>query len=171
MKIFTTILLLFVSNIIAAQTATIWGKVIDSRKAEPVSMAAITISHQAQKGLLNWGSKTTNADDKGWFKIDSLKAGDYSVFISAIGYESKKYPITIQKDSVVLLEIDLYVYCKYDDKKNDPTCPKCHKKNKVIPIVYGLPVGEMDEDNYYYAGCEITLCDPNWYCKRDKKKF
>ncbi|NOT52397.1 MAG: carboxypeptidase regulatory-like domain-containing protein [Chitinophagaceae bacterium] len=172
MKIFTTILILFVSNIIVAQTASLFGKIIDSRKAEPVPFAAITINHQAQKGLSGWGSKTTNADDKGWFRIDSLKEGDYSIIITAVGYLAKTYPvITFKKDTVILLEADLYVPCKYDDKKNDPTCPKCHKKNKVVPIVYGLPVGELDEDNYYYAGCEISLCDPNWYCKRDKTKF
>ena len=62
-------------------------------------------------------------------------------------------------------------------------CPKCHKNDQVIRIVYGEPmeeVMEMAEKGLCRLGgcCIIIYEEPGmgegslfWYCKRDKIEF
>jgi hypothetical protein len=54
-------------------------------------------------------------------------------------------------------------------------CPKCHKSDQIIPIIYGLPdptslKGEVGVD-YALGGCITTDCDADWFCKRDWTEF
>jgi hypothetical protein len=170
MKTIFIILLLFSSTLLAAQKGSLSGKVIDSGKPEPLPYTMINLNGPVAKGLLAQ-NKTIVTDKKGNFKVDSLWPGNYSIEIIVAAYPPKYFAFTIKEDSTFILTADLYTYCKYDAHKDDQTCPVCHKKNKVIPIIYGLPIGEMDTVNYRYAGCEITDCDPNWYCKKDKIEF
>ena len=135
---------------------------MDTKQKIPIASAIVK---------LNPSGKTVMADINGNFRADSLLTGKYIVEIISTGYPVKSFIVDIAKDSTSIINAELSVYCKYDASKNDMTCPVCHRRNKVIPIVYGLPVGEMDTANYRYAGCETTYCDPNWYCKRDKLEF
>lgn len=85
--------------------------------------------------------------------------------------------INIHNDTTIIIPVGRD--CIYDKQKKNRVCPKCKKANKVIPIAYGLVIrtkkGSKPLNNRksktYYAGCIITHCDPNWYCKRDKTKF
>jgi hypothetical protein len=77
-----------------------------------------------------------------------------------------------------LIKLNVHQFCKYDASINDKTCPICHKKDKVIPIRYGLPVSVNGENpmkhegkTWKAGGCNISKCDPNWYCKRDRTEF
>ena len=161
MRLSLTILLSFAIKMIAAQKGSVAGRVMDSRIMIPVPSAVVKLTPS---------KKTVVADINGNFRVDSLPTGKYTVEIISIGYPVKSFTVDIAEDLTSILNAELSVYCKYDAHKNDNTCPVCHRKNKVIPIVYGLPIGEMDTDNYRYAGCEITSCDPNWYCKTSMPK-
>ena len=54
-------------------------------------------------------------------------------------------------------------------------CPKCHKNDKVIPILYGEPSEEAMEEIkrglWRMGGCVVDRDSSNWYCKRDRKEF
>lgn len=56
-----------------------------------------------------------------------------------------------------------------------PACPKCNKKDEVIPISYGFPTPEVFEKEQQgkvkLGGCCIELDGPDWYCKRDDIEF
>ncbi len=55
-----------------------------------------------------------------------------------------------------------------------PECPEGHK-DSIIPILYGFPSEEMFEQSdsgiISLGGCEVSMCDPNWWCKIHQKSF
>ncbi|MFA7326246.1 MAG: hypothetical protein WC121_06245 [Candidatus Kapaibacterium sp.] len=74
------------------------------------------------------------------------------------------------------------IECQYN--KADSICPVCSKIDKVIPIEYGYLVITKEEyekrndknqkedlRTFKSGGCEISGCDPFWYCKRDSISF
>lgn len=66
--------------------------------------------------------------------------------------------------------------CNYDASLRNRTCPRCRKQERVLPIVYGTEDGDPTVPNPYpvkgyQAGMDVTGCDPNWYCQRDKTSF
>ncbi|MCF8298167.1 MAG: carboxypeptidase-like regulatory domain-containing protein [Saprospiraceae bacterium] len=161
-KIFTILITLVNLNVLG-QTGIIKGQVYDRKEKQGLALANV------------WLIDTkigTVTDQKGNFKIDNLKAGIYNLKVSYIGYgDTTLYNIKVLVDTVILLRVELPADCIYDKNEKNRTCPICGKKNKVVPIVYGLPIGSLNLKKYYYAGCVITNCDPNWYCKRCKNKF
>ena len=135
----------------------------DKRENKGLGFASIYLN-EIKKGAIT--------DIKGNFIIDSIPVGKYNLTASFIGYgDTTIKDILINKDTIIKVQLVLPQPCIYDKNINDKTCPICGKKNKVIPIVYGLPIGKMNEEKYYYAGCIITFCQPHWYCKKDKYKF
>lgn len=65
------------------------------------------------------------------------------------------------------------INCNYRENKSS-VCPKCKSDKKVLPIFYGLTTGKFMKKNkkkYYFGGCELTGCNPKWYCKTDQLKF
>lgn len=65
------------------------------------------------------------------------------------------------------------INCSYRENKSS-VCPKCKSEKKVLPIFYGLTTGKFMKKNknkFYFGGCELTGCDPKWYCKTDQLKF
>ena len=60
-------------------------------------------------------------------------------------------------------------------RKNESSlCPICKSDKKVTPIFYGLTTLKFIRKNrkkYYFGGCELTGCDPKYYCKTDQYKF
>lgn len=74
------------------------------------------------------------------------------------------------------------IECQYS--RADSICPICLKIDKVIPIEYGYLVITEEEHKkrnnknqnedlrtFKSGGCEISGCDPFWYCKRDSISF
>lgn len=146
------------------QTATIKGVVFDRKENKGLAFAPILL-----KGYKIISATT---DFNGDFKIDSVPIGLYDLQASFISYgDTTIKGINISSDTTVSFRLFLPQYCEYDKHNNDDTCPLCGKKGEVVPIFYGLPVGKMNEEKYYYAGCLVTFCQPNWYCKRCKHKF
>ena len=151
-----------------AQYGKITGQIIGIKYSKPFSTAAV---------LLKKYHKITYADSTGNFTFENLTPSQYLIQVYAktkpkyVLYFDTSFIVNVQKDSTLHLQIKLPDTCQYETNRKNRRCPICHKKNQVIPIVYGLVIGELDTDNYFYSGCTVTYCDPTWYCKTDKYRF
>lgn len=162
-RVILTLLLTCAFFVCHSQTGTIRGNVYDKIVQSGLFGASVTVP------ALKRGAVT---DLEGNFKFDSIPTGTYSVTARYSAYgDTTIFNIVVAADSITIVNFILPPPCSYDLNRNHKTCPICKKKNKVVPIVYGLPIGPRDNKRYYYAGCGITNCDPHWYCKRDKHKF
>lgn len=162
LSIIGTIFLLFSDFMAFGQGGVIQGHLYD-RKECGLSYAYVKL---AETKIGVW------TDSNGNFKIDSIPIGTYNLIVNYFGYEDTTLKaLKISSDTLLIIELEFPAFCKYDKHRKNNTCPICGKNNKVVPIVYGYPIGKLDWKNYFYAGCVITLCDPNWYCKRDKLEF
>jgi len=160
---FLTLLTFLICLTAYGQNGMIRGQVYDRRENKGLEYAII--------GLVDTKTGTVS-DENGNFKIDNIPPGIYSLKVTYLGYgDTTITGINISPDSEKIFFIQLPPYCNYEKSINNNTCPKCKKNDKVIPIVYGLTLGPLDKKNYYYSGCGITFCDPNWFCKRNKIKF
>ena len=54
-------------------------------------------------------------------------------------------------------------------------CPKCNRKDRVVPITYGYPSdkarGWADAGKIMIGGCVVSKNPPKFYCKRCKCYF
>jgi len=158
-----TFFLLLTNFTVFGQTGVIEGHVYDRREEKGLALANVW--------LLNTKLGTVT-DLKGNFKIDNIPNGIYDLKVSFIGYgDTTLKALKVSCDTLLKIRLELPPPCKYDKHRKNKSCPVCGREDEVVPIIYGFPMGEPDEQNYFYAGCAITSCDPNWYCKRDKHKF
>jgi hypothetical protein len=69
--------------------------------------------------------------------------------------------------------------CFYDKTKDLEACPRCKQKDKVQPILWGLPVLDLngnsihgDLNKYYLGGCEVhSWCNASKHCTRCELNF
>ena len=58
---------------------------------------------------------------------------------------------------------------------NNITCPECSSKGSVIPIRYGMPGPEMQQDYYEgkikLGGCSMVENNPDYHCKDCKYEW
>ena len=83
--------------------------------------------------------------------------------------------INLQHNKRTVCSSDFPLDCPNNKYIEGKICPKCHKSDQIIPIIYGLPdptslKGEVGVD-YSLGGCITTGCDPDWFCKRDWTEF
>jgi len=85
---------------------------------------------------------------------------------------------TISTDSVVKLNMTFPFNCSYNRNLKQKICPVCKKDDKVIPILYGLMEFDANGNSLFKdygefkpGGCNVSECDPTWYCKRDDCRF
>lgn len=96
MRITLLILLILNSAMLSAQTGSISGRIYSNEKI--IAFASITIAGSG-KGILS--------DSSGNYSLVGLVSGAYKLKISATGYISEEKKITIQKDSLIQLDIEL----------------------------------------------------------------
>jgi len=164
------VIIIFLAITVSGFGQTIEGTVIDGRRKETIPFASIQ--------LLNASSTSTKdsamADVDGGFKFTNVSGGIYCIKIKFIGYKDTIF-CNIKISSDTTLKLDIHRFCQYDSLEKNKTCPVCHKHDKVIPIRYGLLItinGMKGEGKKFKAGgCNISSCDPYWYCKRDKTEF
>lgn len=125
--------------------------------------------------------KTFN--DSGPVIFDSIPIRCLAVQIGAfvkVGLFQKNYTLfasfNLRNDSVNEVVLQFPMDCSYNTNGLNSICPKCKKGDNVHPVIYGLfmPSSEAEADKmcvYYLGGCEITNCDPSWFCGRDKLFF
>ena len=107
----------------------------------------------------------------GNFRFSNIENGDYQFTINNEFYDKNLFLIKISGDTS--LNIFVKKFCQYHENKTS-VCPKCKSSQKVVPIFYGLTTLDFMKKNkkkYHFAGCELSYCMPNWYCKRDRLEF
>ena len=99
------LLLLFPLSIMAQVTGTISGKMIDGENNEPLGF--VTVAVTAEGSSLPTAGCTSDID--GNFTITGVKAGNYTVQFSFVGYmsESRKVSINASKSKIALGNIVL----------------------------------------------------------------
>ena len=83
---------------LVAQTGSVRGFVFDKTTGEPVIFANI----QIDKTTIG-----TATDVNGYFVLSKLKAGNYTLKIGTIGYETLEDAIVVEKNKVISVNIDL----------------------------------------------------------------
>lgn len=104
----------------------------------------------------------------GYFSFTRKEKKDLLVKVSKTGFRSANLYISYSMPEWQLTRVLLCRLCKYDSTTR--ICPACQRGDMVFDIIYGLPVPPLRKDAYY-AGCEVTCCDPKFYCSRDDEKF
>lgn len=171
--IISIFLLLFISTQ-DLTTGIIKGKVYDINTQMPVVSASIRVGSSAN---------SIYTDSSGNFEIQNVEPGLNDLNIRFNWFDdSTLKEIYVSDDKITDLIINYDSYCQYS--KADSICPVCKKIDKVIPIEYGYLVITEEEHNKMFdkslkedlrtfksGGCEISGCDPFWYCKRDSISF
>jgi len=105
------------------------------------------------------------------FEFKDLEKGNYQLQILNENYTQNVFQIELDKTLNRIFYIEKF--CKYRENKSK-ICPNCKSDKNVVAIFYGLTTGKFMKKNinkYHFAGCEISNCDPKWYCKKDKLEF
>lgn len=163
-KNFTILFFLF-SFTNAFSQVIIQGTIRDSTGNGFVRYAEIRLMHQ---------DTVVYSDDRGWFKMIIPGEVNDTLLVSYPGLGSKKIALKIKADDGWMLDdIRLPGSCK--TITHNDLCPKCHSKQDVIRIVYGLPkkeaFDEAEKGNIWLGGCMVDDCSPLHYCKKDKIEF
>ena len=144
------------------------GKVLDtliSRKYDRVQFEIKLKKINSEKEYFS------TSDMDGNFRFSNIENGDYQFTINNEFYDKNIFLIKINGDTS--LNIFVKNFCQYHENKTS-VCPKCKSSQKVVPIFYGLTTLDFMKKNkkkYHFAGCELSYCMPNWYCKRDRLEF
>ena len=104
-RIFVLTLFLFISGLLSAQY-NIKGRVIEDGSKEVVCFAAVRLFNVKDTVNLVSGTQT---DLDGNFVISGIKAGDYILETSFLGYENKRQRVSVKTSDVVLPDIKLVV--------------------------------------------------------------
>ena len=117
----------------------------------------------------------TLIDSTGNFVFRFLKSGTYTIEINSPWYRSLIDTVRVYTSFETAVNLVYPVPCEYVYKKGEvPTCINGHK-NQIIPILYGLATPESikksKKGELFLAGCEVTDCDPQYYCKIHKRKL
>ena len=164
------LLLIFVLSLlsITSYAQSLSGKVRDtiiSRKYDRVQFEIKLKKINSEKEYFS------TSDMDGNFRFSNIENGDYQFTINNEFYDKNIFLIKINGDTS--LNFFVKKFCQYHENKTS-VCPKCKSSQKVVPIFYGLTTLDFMKKNkkkYHFAGCELSYCMPNWYCKRDRLEF
>jgi len=127
------LVLLGVANTAWAQEGSIAGTVVDSETAETVPGANVVIE-ELQQG--------TSTDAEGTFEFSGIAAGDYTLAVSFVGYESASLSVTVEAEETTELEISL--------------APDEVQLENVVVTAFGI---EREERSLGYSVQEISGAD------------
>ncbi|MBD3276421.1 MAG: PEGA domain-containing protein, partial [Candidatus Marinimicrobia bacterium] len=92
------IFLVFFSGISSAMAATVSGIVTDAESADPLSYANV-ILRDTQQGA--------TTDEQGYYVIQNVPPGEYTLAVSYIGYAQRDTTISVQPDENVRVDFQL----------------------------------------------------------------
>ncbi|WP_177189681.1 carboxypeptidase-like regulatory domain-containing protein [Hymenobacter actinosclerus] len=150
----------------SAQQGTIEGVLFNKAEQTGFGGRATVLLPELKNGA--------TSDENGSFRILNIPAGTYQLKVECIGYQDTTFQVNVVADEVTALNVNFPIGCHVLNHKGK-TCPYCHKSDEAIPVVYGMPdertLRRAKAGKLKLAGCNMTGCDPKWYCKRDEKKF
>lgn len=195
MKLTLLIFIIFLATNCCSQSIS--GEVIDTDTKKPLSNAFVYLVHPDNTedtiNIYYWRYykykiiKETKTDSFGKYSFTSLTPKIYNIVADYPMPESEfgGYGTRQEIDSNINIKAKtnyfktfyLMVTCPYDKTKNQLFCPNCKKEDKVVPIIYGLPVWDENGNinggkEYHPGGCVSDLyCRPTKHCKRCDKGF
>lgn len=93
-SIYFLILLCCMAQIAAAQGYRVQGQVIDSLNSDHLELVSVQLKAPAS----TVGQYVQLSDTSGKFQFDQVKAGQYELIVSFIGYQTKTVPVTVNKN-------------------------------------------------------------------------
>ncbi|GAA4425338.1 hypothetical protein GCM10023188_06170 [Pontibacter saemangeumensis] len=123
--------------------------------------------------LLQKGESTVNGavpDNSGHFVINDIPEGNYTLFIRQLGFrDAITDSVVVSDGETTTLNLPYPPPCRFTyEKGQKPKCIGGHSDG-IIPIVYGLPtkktMKKAEKGLVHLAGCIVTDCDPQYYCK------
>ena len=171
MKFLLLIIFLFFTGLCFAQTQQNCDAVYDLAIAyRPATIQLLTDTSSFPASNINNIGRITYRD---------IQPGHYKILISGQGQTSViKDSIWVRQGQKLVLNFKIVGPCLYDHPAGYiPTCPKNHT-DSIIPIIYGLVATTIEwgtknkkEVKARYAGCVVTDCDPQFYCKEHDIEF
>jgi hypothetical protein len=171
MSIKTAILILFLSGLHFGMTHKSNEAVYEIIVAyKPATIKIILDTSIVTTSTISYSQTITYTD---------LKEGVYKVEVTGQNQKTlERDSIFVKENNKLILSFKLEGPCLFSYPKNYmPTCPHGHR-DSIIPIVYGLVVGNGNtfyknkaEMKIKYAGCVVTGCDPQFYCKTHNIDF
>ncbi len=92
------ILILFISSLALAKGSEITGKVVDGETGSPLFRANVYLEETTLGDMSN---------QMGYFIIENIPPGKYTLRISMMGYEVKRTDLSVSLDSIIYKEIEL----------------------------------------------------------------
>ncbi|WP_179020109.1 hypothetical protein [Winogradskyella forsetii] len=185
MKLKIVFLFLLLTTLCFAQKGILNGQLILDVQEDYINVANKT------KVFVEIGKRidSTFVNDSLQFSFENLNLGKARVFFKPPGLHTIDYFLKINKKNNEIKKLQYSLTCLYDRSIDNNTCPKCHKSDNVIPILYGLIMDRpiffknkkelrkikkerrKEKKTFILGGCVITNCDPNWYCQKDEFEF
>jgi hypothetical protein len=88
----------FSGGIVSAQEASIRGRVIDSRSAEPIAKATVSIRDRKVE---------TQTSSDGKFEVSGVAPGEIELYITTVGYALDRKKIDVPPSGSIEIEIFL----------------------------------------------------------------
>jgi len=154
------------------QTGTIRGHITNTHKESDLKYITIYLA-DGDKLVKDKGAF---ADSLGNFIIDDIPIGQYSLRIQQLGFRDFILDsLTISNSTILTLNLNYPPPCDKRLAKNEkPKCIGGHADN-IIPISYGLPnkrtLRKAQKGKVFIAGCILSGCDPQFYCKLHKREL
>ena len=191
MRLILTIATLFIFTATFCQHSSISGTIIDTTTKKPLAGAKVTL-------LLKTNSQYTviavdSTGPYGTYNFKNVAPGKYKLicfykikhswadssqdWAEHIGRYGVDSNILISHARAIIRNFYLPVTCVYDKTKDQAFCPVCKKTDMVKPILWGLPVLDLNGNyflpegktinDYYLGGCVIDgVCDATKHCNR-----
>ncbi len=178
---------------------TIRGKVIDTDTKMPLANSYVYLVQADNRkdtiDIYYWRNlrykilEQTKTDSLGKYSFVSLVPKIYNIVADFPMQKSEfgGYGVRQEIDSNINIKAKtnyykifyLMITCPYDKTKNQLFCPNCKKADKVVPILFGLPLPDKNGDidgksleEYHLGGCFVdSYCNPTKHCNRCNKDF
>ena len=143
-----------------------------------VQETASTHGFPAATLLFKQGDATvtgTGTDSDGHFRVASIGPGTYDVEIQALGFRSQTVRGVVVTAASGPLVLDFPGPCTFRYAGNQrPACVGGHTDH-LLPIVYGLPgkkaMVRAKAGKIYLGGCQLSGCDPRYFCPLHQKEL
>ncbi|WP_460504098.1 carboxypeptidase-like regulatory domain-containing protein [Hymenobacter agri] len=113
-------------------------------------------------------------DSAGYFRVVSIGPGTYDIEIRALGFRTKRMPGVVVSPAAIPLALSFPGPCEFQyAERQRPACVGGHTDH-LLPIVYGLlskrAMARAKAGKIYLGGCQVTGCDPRYYCPIHQKE-